>query len=90
MKNHDWRNNHFHLGKWEGRETCLMEWCCFACGETKTIPDSQEKPEGGECYARIDLQKLQCVRERHNTEKYHKNKSSSLPQKSKFGKQPSR
>lgn len=43
MKKHDWRNNYFHFGEWNGYQTCLMEWKCFNCGITKTIPDSKEK-----------------------------------------------
>ena len=71
MKNHDWRNNHFHFGKWGEIETCLMEWRCNNCGNLITIPDSQEKPKGGECNGRLFMQRLFTSKLHRNKKKRH-------------------
>ena len=98
MKKHDWRNNYFSFGRWGGYETCLMEWKCFHCDEIITLPDGCDKPDnnseckgGGQNGARIQLQELQCLRDRNNKpSKNNKKKRNRVPQKSKFKKQSSR
>ena len=56
---HEWRNDEFFVGEWEGYTTCLQRYTCKRCDKTKTLPVGAKLIDNTECVAKLDFTKLE-------------------------------